>query len=123
MGFTSGLANAGSDDAHSIEVRASGITKRALLPDLPAKDYMKNKGDLWIVPISRLGFVGCIRKANIETIAIEESGNDGWNIESMVTFVRSGSSYELATMDFHVNKWIDGNGLSSHHRLDLTLQL
>ena len=43
LDFTSGVANAGSNEDHAIEVQASGITKSALLP---ANDYMKNKGDL-----------------------------------------------------------------------------
>lgn len=121
MGFTSGVGGAGSNGDHAIEIRASGVTKSILLPNLPGDDYLEHKGDLWKVTFSALGFEGCIKKGNIEDIAIEESSDDGWHIESIVTFVKSGSSYELATMDFGVNKWVDGDQQGTHRLAQLAI--
>ena len=111
MAFTSDLNNAGSDVGHAVEIElADGVTKLSLLPDLVGNDYLKHKGDLWKISfVDDFLFDFCVMKYDIKSIAIMENGNDGWNIETIVTFIKSGSDYQLATSDFHVNRWIDGN--------------
>ena len=111
MAFTSGLKNAGSDVDHAVAITlANGVTKVSLLPDLKGNDYLKHKGDLWKISFERhFKIYFCVKKHDIKNIYIVESGNDGWNIETIVTFIKSGNDYELATSDFHVNRWIDGN--------------
>ena len=106
IAFTSGLNNAESSDGHAVEiVLTDKVTKRYLLPNLPGNDYEKYKGDLWKISLSDQ----CIRKYDIESIAIVENSNDGWNIETIVTYIKSGNYYEPATSNFDVNYWIDGN--------------
>ena len=34
-------------------------------------------------------------------------GKDGWNIESIMTFLHINGRYEIVTADFHVNRWVD----------------
>ena len=80
----------------------------------------KNKGDLWKVSFSSFGF-SCVKIGQIANVAIIESSNDGWNIESIATFVKgSGGGFQVLTQDFDVYRWIDGDGDSSHRRFDLT---
>ena len=111
MAFTSGIDSAGSNVDHAVEVElTSGILKRSVLPDLPGDDYEKHKGDLWKISFEdNFHLVNCVRKRDIKSIIIRENGNDGWNIETIVTFLQSDNDYELATSDFNVYKWIDGD--------------
>ena len=122
MAFTSGVADAQSDKGHSVQIRAAGQTRSALLPNLPGDDYYQHKGDLWKMSFSsHFHFNGCIHVQDIEDIAIEEHSNDGWHIESIVTFLRSGGYYQLASVNMEVNRWIDGDGHYSSVRFDLNL--
>ena len=124
MGFTSGQIYADTDDRHAVEIQAAGQTSKANLPNNPADDSEQHKGDLWKMSFtSDFSFNGCIRKADIEEIAIEEDGNDGWHIESIVTFLKAGSDYQLATVDIEVNQWIDGDDLTANERFELNLIL
>ena len=67
---------------------------------------MKNKGDLWKIPISQFHFSeGCISKSKISQVALHEDGDDGWNIESIITMLDE----DLLTVDFHVNRWVEGD--------------
>ena len=123
MAFTSDLKKAGSDVGHAVEIElADGVTKLSLLPNLPGDDYLKHKGDLWKISFADdFLFDFCVMKYDIKSIAIMENGNDGWNIETIVTFIKSGSDYQLATSDFHVNRWIDGNDDESRRYFELSL--
>ena len=124
MGFTSGIDDAGSDVRHAVEIELTGgVNKLSLLPNLPKDDYQKHKGDLW-----KISFIDdflidyCVTKYDIKSIFIRENGDDGWNIETMVIFIKSGNDYELATCDFDVNAWIDGDHEDVTRRfLELTL--
>ena len=123
MAFTSGLNNAGSDVGHAVKIGLTGgVTKHSLLPNLPGDDYQRHKGDLWKISFKDDFLLDyCVMKYDIKSITIMENSNDGWNIETIVTFIKSGNDYELATSDFHVKHWIDGNGDDSHRHLELTL--
>ena len=89
------------------------------LYDRPGDDYLRNKGDLWELSLS-----GCVRLSEIHSVSIVEDGNDGWNIESIVTLVGDPTNkVQVLTQNFHVNRWIDGDGPSSHRRFALTLSL
>ena len=125
LGFTSGKKHAGAQDCHSIEIRANGETRIIKLPNLEGDDYKEDKGDLWKIEINDFGFdEGCIELDDVEAIAIHASNNDGWNIESIVTFFKSNpDSYQLASVDFEVNRWIDGNRDDSHERFQLNMVL
>ena len=120
LAFTSGRKGAGSDKAHEVEVRAAGQTKVIKLPNLPGDDYKKNKGDLWKLTFrGDLKFTRCVTLRNLDHIAIEAGSNDGWNIDSIVTFVRAHGSFRLITRNFNAFRWIDGNGPASHRRFKL----
>ena len=121
MAFTTGNNHAGSDSGHQVEIRANGQSRTAPLPDLPGNDYLEHKGDLWKIDLHNdFHFYGCITQGNIDWIALEENSNDGWQIESVVTFLRDDyGQYALATLDMEVNRWIDGNGHYTHTRFVL----
>ena len=113
MAFTSDLLHAESDNMPNITVNlTSGEEKSVRLYDHPdVDDMMKDKGDLWKLPINIFQFTtnDCITKSDIVQVTIKKGGNDGWNIESVVTTLHFGSSYVLLTTNMHVNRWIDGN--------------
>ena len=76
MAFTSGLANAGSDASHAVEVQLkSGQVRHLWLYDRPGNDHdmQKNKGDLWKINFRNFRFSNsCIRLPEIRGVAIIE---------------------------------------------------
>ncbi len=106
---------------------AKGQTRVARLPDsLPGLQYEPHQGDLWKLSLSNdFHFSGCIRKGEIHSIAIEESSNDAWIIDSIITILRddAGGSryYEVATVDMDVHRWIEGDGHWTSRRFELSL--
>ena len=127
LAFTSGVHAAQTAERHEVELRAASQTRHIVLPDRPVGDYTPNKGDLWKIPISDFGFSlpgQCILLTDVKEIAITERSNDGWNIDSIVTFLRSGDStydFHLASVDIDVFRWIDGNSAHAHRRFELNL--
>ena len=123
MAYTSDKLFSGSDQKHRIEIQANGLTKTEDLPDLPENDFSPSKGDLWKLSISSyFGFTGCITKNDIQSIAILAGSNDGWNIDSIVTYVASSEhDWELSSVDLDVDRWIDQNSKSSYKGFQLTL--
>ena len=96
--------------------------KKVRLYNRPGDDYAPNKGDLWKISLSSFEFDDyCITRSEIENLALLEGGNDGWNIESVVTFLNRGTHYHLLSRDFNVYRWLDGDGQLSHLRFDLNL--
>ena len=119
IAFTSNLGHAGSDDSPYIYiVLRSGEAQHLMLYDRPGNDMLENKGDLWRIPIRQFHFrEHCISKNSISQVLIKQGGNDGWNIESIMTML----DYDILTVDFHINRWIDGNGDLSHRQFALRL--
>ena len=132
MAFTSGVTNADVVDtaSHNVSIKLkTGESRSSVLPNLPGDDYQLNKGDLWKLNL-RTHFLfrdDCIQFSEIESIAIEQNDNDGWNIASIATFYRddhyAGSAFQIATLDMDVNRWIDGNGAHSYSSLRFELSL
>ena len=122
MAFTSGLENAESDTRHTVEIQASGEVQQQQLHDRPGDDYTSNKGDLWKMNISTFGFRDvCITLSEIQRVSIVASGNDGWNIDSIVTLIKdSAGGIQILSQDLDVNRWIDGDSVDSHKRFNLT---
>ena len=116
LAFTSGIKYAGSDDLHKIEVRAAGQTRIITLPAQPGYNYLENKGDLWKLTFDDdFHFTKCVTLNNIDRIVVRAGGNDGWNIDSIVTYVGApGKGFRDATIDFNVFRWVDGNGAPSN---------
>ena len=122
MAFTSGVGDAGSDGGHAVELYTTSGTRSVRLYDRYGDDYLSHKGDLWKIPISDFHFSdGCITVPEISGIAMTERSTDGWHIESIVTFMKSGSDYQLLSEDFEANRWIDQDSGASNRRFDLTL--
>ena len=122
MAFTSGVHYAGSDSSHSIELKATGCLSKIKLYNLPGDDYKPNKGDLWKIKIADFQCSKtCLTVGSIDSLSIVSSSNDGWNIDSIVTFVEGDANqFKLLTQDFNVKRWIDSNGQKTHKRFDLT---
>ena len=124
MAYTSNLQNAGSDSSHRISLQVKGSTSTKSLPNLPGDDYSPHLGDLWKLDLDNFfGFTGCIRINDINSISILEGSNDGWNIDSIVTFaVVDQNSWELISADFDVFQWIDGDSEANEREFTLDLQ-
>ena len=104
----------GTDNSHDIEFRTSSATYKSSLFDLPGDQASIGKGDLWKLDLNtHFGVPSwrCIRKSDIRSIAIEEDGNDGWLIDSVVTVIKKvQEDDETLTIDLDEHQWIDGNG-------------
>ena len=119
MAYTSdGATSQTKDDVnHEIELTADG-KRVASLANLPSE----SRGNLWKLSlVDDFGFAFCIRKKDIQSIAIIADNNDGWKIDSIVTYVAASEhSWELSSVDVNANKWIQQNDLS-RRRFDLNL--
>ena len=117
------MNGAGADSSHKINLQVRGSTSTKSLPNLPGDDYSPNQGDLWKLDLENFfGFTDCIRIKDINSISILQGNNDGWNIDSIVTFaVVNQNSWELTSADFDVFQWIDGD--STPHDREFTLSL
>ncbi len=62
----------------------------------------------------------CLKIRDIDSVQIHAYSNDGWNIGSIVTLVANKNHIELLTVDFNVNRWIDGNGYPEDKAFSLT---
>ena len=84
--------------------------RTASLYDRPGDDYQSNKGDLWTISFSSFGFSdSCIRIPEIQRVSIVlPTGNDDWNVETVVTLVSGSSNLQVITRDLGVNRWING---------------
>ena len=116
MAFTAGSGYAGSDSTPYLHVYLNSVYLSnkhgsAKLYDRPGNDMYSNKGDFWIFNLKTdLGLTdNCITKDYIEKIVIQNGGNDGWKIESVMTTLAAGTKYTVVTADIHLNKWVDGN--------------
>ena len=120
--FTSGKANAESYEPHRVEVKTTEQTKYIQLPNTPGENYKENKGDLWKLEFDRdLGFTECVNLKGIQQVAIKAGSKDGWNIDSIVTyvgFVTRKEYFRQLTQDINAFKWVDDK--KSHVRFVLT---
>lgn len=109
-----GSSGYGADISHNIQIIAQGIEYTATLHDLPKDDASEGKGDLWKMNLfDDFGVPSekCIRKTDISYVGLQDGGNDGWKIDSIVTiFKYVDDGYEVATLDMDVHQWLDGNG-------------
>lgn len=107
-------SGAGTDTEHDVEIRISGTTYVSPLRDMPGNQATRGKGDLWKLSLTsdfRVPSNRCTTKNSVDYIAIEEAGNDGWMIDSIITiFKYSNGRYKVATLNMDVHQWIDGDG-------------
>ena len=136
MAFTGGDHNAGSDRCHNITIRTWYGDINMKLPNLPGDDYLENKGDLWKLSIDLKNrsyyydyYYGydCITKKSIQSILLTANNNDGWMLDSVVTFVCTSETMpqtcQLATQDLDIFKWVDGDSGAANKKLKLSLYL
>ena len=119
VAYTSNVGNSATTGNHTVELKADGLVKTAAISNIPNE----LRGKLWSLSLAGdFGFNGCIRKKDVQGIAILAYSNDGWNIESILTYV-SGNYYdsELSSADWDVNRWVDNNSSGSSKRFDLNL--
>ena len=115
--FTSGEDDADTSTYHNITLEYSGIVLTMTLYDRPGSEFILNKGDLW-----NFRLPSCITLHAITAVSVVANGNDGWNIESIVTLVRdTDNRIQLLTNDFDVYRWIDSNDDVDHRKFKLTL--
>ena len=125
MAFTTTDKSAGSRNLPSLSVRLnSGDEETLEFPNLNVNEQTKGKGDLWEFKIARFDFKtdNCITKSDISEVTIHNGGDDGWQIESVVTVLHGGLSFDVVTADMHVNRWIDGNDEPYRQIYDLTIR-
>ena len=121
IAFTSGITNGHSDTSHSIQLESNGVVQTISLYDRPGDDSQSHKGDLWSMQFSSFHFSdNCIRIPEIQRVSLVESGNDGWNIQTIVTLVSGSNRLQILTQDFSVNRWIDGDRGASYRHFDLS---
>lgn len=115
MAFTSNKSNGGSDDSKDILLVINGQHVLRRLPDLKGDDYLSNKGDLWKLSMTDFfSFTDCVSTRDIQGIAIVNSGDDGWNIDSIVTYaVYNQYFYEQTSVDLDVFRWVDSDTVSN----------
>ena len=108
-----------ADVSHTVELKADGSTKTAPLADLPDE----SRGNLWKLSlVDDFGFATCIRKKDIQGIAIVADDTDGWNIDSIFTYVAANEQCRyLSSFDCDVDRWVDQNSFTSRKRFDLSL--
>lgn len=135
MAFTGGDHNAGSDRRHNITIRTWYGDINVSLPNLPGDDYLENKGDLWklCIDLKNISYYYqyynniCLTKQNIFSILLTANNNDGWMIDSVVTFVCTSETMpqacQLATQDLDIFQWVDGNSGPADKELKLSLYL
>ena len=123
LAFTSGRNHADSDDDAYLQIiHKNGEKKYVKLYDRKGDDYSKSKGDLWKIKLSTFKFKDtCISKSDIKKLSLLHGGNDGWNIDSIVTFLKVRSKYCLLSRDFNIFRWLDGNRSIRSRHFDLTL--
>lgn len=69
-----------------------------------------------------IGFTECITLKDIQSMSIQEDSDDGWRIDSIVTFLVVDPYYwAMSSADFDVNRWIDEDSNSSAREFILTL--
>lgn len=73
---------------------------------------------------SDFGFTTCVHKSDIDMVSIVPVSSDGWNIDTIVTFVCDSESVcVLLTQDLDVNYWVDADGSENGAPLVLSLKL
>ena len=125
LAFTAGNEHSGSDDSPYLLVDLFNHEEGyAQFPNNPGNDMLKNKGDFWRFSLKKDLKLkkSCITKADINKIVVQNGGNDGWQIGSIFTILRSGWYYTVVTANVGLNKYVDGNGKGSisFHQIGLT---
>ena len=119
LAYTSNIGHSQTSGNHIIELTVDGLAKTATFTEFPGQ----SRGNLWSLSLSdKFGFPGCIRKKDIQGIALIPGNSDGWNIDSIVTYVASNDyNWELNSVDLDVNRWIDTDSGKFRLRFDLNL--
>ena len=117
LAHQSDIKDAETKGNHTIQLQANDQVKTAILPSL------NHIGEMWELSLEQdFGFTNCVKIDHIDSITVLANSTDGWNIASIVTFLVINPYYwELSSVDFGINQWIDGNGEPSKRQYMLTL--
>ena len=122
MAFTGTSRNSFTSNPPTIILQVNDEVGKIALPTPTGNEFSPGKGDLWRVDISNFKFTDtCVTKGDVSKITLEETGNDGWLVDSIVTFLRSDGAFILLSVDIDVNRWIDGNGGTELEQFSLTI--
>ena len=71
---------------------------------------------------SDFGFTTCVHKSDIKSVSIVPVSSDGWNVNTIVTFVcDSDRLCSLLTQDLDIDYWVDADGSDNGAPLVLSL--
>ena len=99
---------------HEVELKADGSAKTVSLSDLPKS----SRGNLWKLSlVDDFGFNACIKEKDVQGIAIVADNNDGWQIDSIVTYIAANEyNWKLSSVDLDAFKWVDQNFPDPSHK-------
>lgn len=115
---TTGGTGGGTNHIHKLTIYLdSDSTHTAELYDHPGTDQNTiGKGDLWKLSIHNTyhGFgiptETCVTYPDIVWMRLDEDGNDGWLIDSVVTILEGeNGGHKVNSIDMDVHRWIDGD--------------
>ena len=128
--MTTGKGGADSNHLPILHLVTRNDGSRSIkVPDLPGPQQSLNKGDFWRFNFkSDIGFSKvCFALSDFISIQLQNGGNDGWEIASIVTFLGGRfyspqyHTYTLLTTDIDLDQMIDGDPApGSHYSIELT---
>lgn len=127
MAHTVDATNAGSTETFLLEVQVNNANNNETRTITLPGSTTRGEGDLYKFDISDFGFTSsCIRQHQIYVIAITvpDSTDDGWYIDSVVTFVGDNNGiFQLETIDIDLLQRFDTDNLENNPvtRYELTM--
>ena len=91
--------------------------------DIVSSDFWdRSANELQLNLQSDFRFTTCVRKRDIKRVSIVPLSTDGWNVQTIVTFVCDPfSDCSLLTQDLDINYWVDSDGSQDGAPLELSI--
>ena len=123
IAFTTHELYASTVDFPFIQLTLNNNEQRELrLRNNPGDEFQPDDGDMWQIQISDFGFrrSTCVTYDSVNLVTIISGGNDGWQIDSIMTVLETDGEYQPLTLNFRVRRWIDGDDNAAYRFFDLT---